>query len=59
MTAAKRVFKVLTGLNVPGKRFEVGDVTDAIPVESIGWLLAQGHIEPVDGKPKTMPEEMP
>ena len=45
---AKAKFKVLTGMDVPGKRFEIGDVTDAIPLESIGWLLAQGHIERAD-----------
>lgn len=44
----KAQYRVLNGLNIPGQRLEPGDVTDAIPAQSVGWLLEQGHIEPAE-----------
>jgi hypothetical protein len=53
--AAKK-YKLLNGLNYrpdgvsedePETRAEPGDVVSDLPAKSIGWLQAQGHIEPV------------
>lgn len=42
-------YKVLNGLSYSAKgkpaRAEVGDIVDDLPKASVGWLLAQGHIE--------------
>ena len=40
-------YRVKTGLDYgKDKRAEKGDVVSDLPVESIAWLLEQGHIEP-------------
>lgn len=44
-------YRCLQGLNYIGGagapvRREPGDVADDIPTGSVGWLTAQGHIEP-------------
>lgn len=42
-------YLVKNGLSYSAKgeprRAEIGDVVDDLPKVSIGWLLAQGHIE--------------
>ena len=44
-------YRILTGMNYPpDKRAEIGDVVDDLPPKSVKWLLAQGHVEPVEGK---------
>lgn len=50
--------RIAAGAHVPdharqARRTEPGDVVDDIPVSSVGWLLAQGLIEPADGQPLT------
>ena len=43
---AKNVeYKVLNGIDYPPlKRAEMGDIVNDLPKESIGWLIAGGHI---------------
>jgi hypothetical protein len=45
-------FRVVRGLNYPGgggaRRAEPGEVVDDLPAGSVPWLLAQGHITPVE-----------
>ena len=48
-------YRVLNGINYPGKdgkekRAEPGETVDDLPEHdgSIDWLLAKGHIEPVN-----------
>jgi hypothetical protein len=50
-------YKVLVGMDYPpDRRAEIGDVVDDLPATSAKWLLAQGMIEEIDGKPaKTKP----
>lgn len=47
--ADKTKYRALVGLNYgpKDKRAEAGDVLTDLPAESIGWLVKQGHIEPV------------
>lgn len=40
-------YEVLTGLNYKDIRAEPGDVVTDLPAQSAKWLLAQGHIRPV------------
>lgn len=40
-------YRLLTGLDYHGQRHEAGDVVTDIPPESLGWLLEQHCIEPV------------
>jgi hypothetical protein len=44
-------YRVLTGMNYGDheRRLEPGDLTPVdFPAASVGWLLAHGHLEPVD-----------
>ncbi len=42
-------YRVLTGLDYPpARRAEPGDIVDDIPKASVKWLIAGGHIEPVN-----------
>lgn len=45
-----RSYRVMTGLDYPGRRREPGEVVDDIPVKSVRWLLEQGHIEPAEAE---------
>jgi len=54
------------GINYPSggpggvsKRAVVGDVVDDLPEQSIGWLLADGIIEPADQPAPADPESEP
>jgi hypothetical protein len=51
---AAKAFRVLVGLNYPGKdgeqRAEPGDIVSDLPAKSVKWLTEQGHIEPVEDK---------
>lgn len=38
-------YRVLRGLSYKGKRAEPGDIVTDLPVKSMRWLLAQGHVE--------------
>lgn len=47
-------YRVLVGIDYPpNKRAEAGDVVDDLPGSSTKWLLTEGFIEAVDGKPTT------
>lgn len=45
-------YRVLNGLNYGDTRREPGDLADDIPVQSVKWLLQQGHIEAVEESPQ-------
>lgn len=45
-------YRVLAGLNYPGKRVEAGEVVSDIPKSSIPWLLESGVIELASAKPR-------
>lgn len=49
MAEKTQQYRVLTGLNYgpKGKRAEPGDVVGDLPADSLGWLIEQGHVEPV------------
>ena len=52
--------KVLRGINYGKRRAEAGDIVSDIPAGSIGWLEAQGIIEPVqESKPAKQPKREP
>jgi len=44
----KASYEVLTGLNYGDRRAEGGEIISDLPASSIGWLLEQGHIKPVE-----------
>ncbi len=53
-------YRALVGLSFPpDRRVEAGEVASDIPPQSVKWLLAAGHIEPVEGKrpPAPAPDE--
>jgi hypothetical protein len=54
MSKKYRVLHGVTFMTKAGKevRIERGKTTDDLPKESIGWLLAQRHIEEVEDDPK-------
>lgn len=49
--ARSRYYRVLTGLNYPGKRgekrVEPGEIVSDIPSASLEWLLSRGCVEKV------------
>ena len=46
--------RVLVGINYPpDKRAEPGEIVADLPAKSVGWLLEQGYIEPVEAGDKT------
>ena len=47
MTDTKK-YRVVRGIDYGRKRAEPGDLVSDLPEKSIGWLLAQGHIEDPD-----------
>ncbi|HSW64403.1 MAG TPA: hypothetical protein VLH56_14010 [Dissulfurispiraceae bacterium] len=47
-------YRVLAGMDYPpDKRAEPGDIVSDLPAKSVGWLLEQGYIEPVEAGDKT------
>lgn len=51
-------YRVLVGIDYPpNKRAEIGDVVNDLPGGAIKDLLANGYIEPADGKKVSVKEE--
>lgn len=40
-------YRARIGITYNGVRHEAGEDVDDVPEQSVGWLLARGHIEPV------------
>lgn len=49
MAKKKTLYRAIVGLDYPpDRRVEAGELADDIPPVSLGWLLEQGLVEPVD-----------